>query len=137
MRQKIGHIDVRRTLIDFGRCFCSGSIAGGALRDENSIPHAINVRNAFHKFSFCGNNAKDSFIAESRNNSPICIECFSKLNESSTMSEDFIPSVSRLCIALADCCSYRESKGLREVSLATADVISKALDSRTSYFHAF
>ena len=78
-----------------------------------------------------------SFNAESRKNSPICIECGSKLIKSSTTSEDFVPSASRLCIVLADYCLYGESKGFRAVSLATADVICKALDSRESYFHTF
>ena len=31
VKHKIQHVDVRRTATGFGRCFCSGSIAGGAL----------------------------------------------------------------------------------------------------------
>lgn len=48
-----------------------------------------------------------------------------------------MPSESRLCINGADCSSYGEYQGLREVYSATVDDLSKALDSRTSYFHAF
>ena len=47
------NVDVHRTAIDFGRWFCSVSIAGGALRAENSILYATQIANAFRKSSLC------------------------------------------------------------------------------------
>ena len=31
---------------DFGRCLCANSVAGGALRDDDSIPQAISFLNS-------------------------------------------------------------------------------------------
>ncbi len=45
MRHNFGHLDVVRTIIDFGRCFCSGSIAVGALRGEDTIRKTLALKN--------------------------------------------------------------------------------------------
>ena len=38
MSHRIEKFDVRRTILDFGSGFCSGSIAGGVLRNSHSLP---------------------------------------------------------------------------------------------------
>lgn len=42
---KISDFDVRRNILEFGRCFLTGSIAGGVLRNENSAHESQNFSN--------------------------------------------------------------------------------------------
>ena len=37
MSHRIEKFDVRGTILEFGRCFCSGSIAGGLLRNSHTL----------------------------------------------------------------------------------------------------
>ena len=45
--------DIRRTISDFGHCFCSVSIAGGALTDLKSLKIANSFRKTLISFSNC------------------------------------------------------------------------------------
>lgn len=51
MSHKIRISDLRRTLVEFGRCFCAGSIAGVFLRDMHAIEYASNLRTSLRKFA--------------------------------------------------------------------------------------
>ena len=133
LKHKIRHVDVRRTIIDVGRCFCSGSIAGGALRDESTILHAVNLKRALQTFSICSHNVKfggnDELV-----DIPVCTSCCTGICEAGNTAIDEITTISGLCFALADCMSYGELRGLRELRAAVADVISAALETRATYF---
>ena len=43
---KIKDVDVRRNVVEFGRCFCSGSSAGAALRNQMSVKYAEGLSEA-------------------------------------------------------------------------------------------
>lgn len=53
LKHKQSDIDVRRTIIDFGRCFGFGSIPRGALRKTESVNAANSKCSALKSFSEC------------------------------------------------------------------------------------
>ena len=127
---------MRRTVIDFGRCFCSGSIALGALRSERSVHHCTNIKNVLQKFLIWSHNVTITSIS-TLDESPICVDCCTRLCDLANIANDVIPSVSGLCFSLADCASYSEEKGLRRIAAGRVDVLAAALDVRVSYLNMF
>ncbi len=111
MRHKFQHLDVIRTIIPFGGCFCAESIAGGVLRGEETISKAISVREALEMFSTCSHNVMASGSGIILDDISICLDCCSILNEAGNIADDTVPSVSRLCFALADCANYGSVSG--------------------------
>ena len=47
---KIQDLDVRRTLLEFGRCFLHGSMPGGILRRSESMTESRRLSDAFRRF---------------------------------------------------------------------------------------
>lgn len=101
-KHKVQHVDVRRTLIDFGRCWCSGSIAGGALRDEKSIEYALHLKNLLEEFSICSHCVQEISEGQALDDYSICENCCNAICEAGITANDILPSVSGLCFALAD-----------------------------------
>ncbi len=127
---------MRRTLIDVGRCFCSGSTAGGALIHEFSILHAVNLKKALKTFSICSHNLTFG-VNDELVDTPVCASCCTGICEAVNTAIDDIPSISGSCFGLADCMSYGEPRVLRELGAAVADVISAAVEARATYFDIF
>ena len=50
---KIGDVDVHRTLIEFGRCPVSGSVADGSLRSIESMLRAKEIGKALSTYGLC------------------------------------------------------------------------------------
>ena len=133
--QNFSDFDVRRTISDIGRCFCANSVAGGALRDENSIPQAVPLRTALVSFANCQHENQ-------RNNQntlgmKICNSCTSNLDSVSRAVEEKISSASRLDSAFTDAVQYSYESNLRNLSMATAEVIKSAIQARQTYFTLF
>ena len=131
------NIDLRRTIIDFGRCFCVGSIAGGALRDENSISHAINVERALREFSLCVHNVEGAATNVLPETVPVCMNCAYQLNEAGLRADEKVSSVARFSCAIADCASFGSGNNLRKLAASAADVVNEAMIARANYFKAF
>lgn len=53
LRHKFPDVDIRRTLVDFCRCFASGSIAGSALRDWQSVGFIERLVLSLRSFAQC------------------------------------------------------------------------------------
>ena len=102
MKHKINHVNVQRPFIGTGSCFCSGSIADGALKKENSISNAIYVRESILNFSICTHNLIPFPNYEHPEESSVIIEFFLSLSEAGRLCDEFIPSVNQLCYALSD-----------------------------------
>ena len=52
--------DIRRTIIQFGRCFLTGSISGFFLCAETSTGSAMELANAIEALSRCSGISMDS-----------------------------------------------------------------------------
>ena len=61
MKYRIRDIDVRRTIVEFGRCFLSGPIVGGSLRSFSSISAAQRLSEELIRFSKCNHLDEPSF----------------------------------------------------------------------------
>ena len=137
VRHRNSSIDIRGTLIDFGRCFCSGSVAGGALRDGASILHALHLKDALQKVAHCLHVQGSQIGQTELEGHPICSNCIYELNETATKAQEFIPSLTRLCFAIADSATYGAEINLRKFCSAIADVVFAAMNVRGLYFEYF
>ena len=77
MSHQIENFDVRCTILEFGRCFCSGSIAGGVLRNSHTLQLAISIRAALEKFASCSHCGGLNVNGET---SRVCTDCITNLN---------------------------------------------------------
>lgn len=50
-RHKHSDDDIRRTFVEFGRCFAAGSIAGGSSRNSNSVTMSQNLSDTVIRLS--------------------------------------------------------------------------------------
>lgn len=89
-------VDVRRTLVDFERCFACGSIAGGSLRNEDSRGHCASLFNALEKFSSCTRTVHDEELGD------VCVQCEADILQKGKEFEELMPSASGLCCAISD-----------------------------------
>lgn len=76
MNVRIRQVDVRRDVVDFGRCFLAGSIAGGALGRNSAVGVCDVLTRALDRFAGCSH-AYD-----------ICIECAKDLMRAGKASEE-------------------------------------------------
>jgi len=135
LRHKFLDVDLRRTIVDFGRCFGSGSIAGGALRDYKSEVITESIISSLRSFAQCFHPMGES--AGAFINRPICESCATALLEIGKRSEAIVPSASRLVRALAESCINRSRRNIRPLAERTADVLQKSLVVRRDYFERF
>ena len=78
--------EICRTISNFGRCFCSSSIAGGELRNEKSCSEAIALRSALIKLSYCQYTAQENDGA----NPKVCDSCIRDLKNVSCRVDENI-----------------------------------------------
>lgn len=134
IRHRFDNADVKRTILEFGWCFCSGSVAGGSLRNDISIPICMEVKQALEKFSNCEH-------IETRNgegsSTLVCEDYLYNLNSAAIGSECLLSSAARLCHALVDSATYGDMNGLREVSLAASNVLVQTMNARHSFLNHF
>lgn len=85
IRHRFKDLNLRRTIIEFGMCFLSGSISGGCLRSKDSVPIALMMSQELSIFSMSVHDSP-TMLKESRR----------KLLMASYSAEEILPSVSRL-----------------------------------------
>jgi len=93
----ISDLDLRRTAVEFGRCFISGSIAGLVFRQERSSFLASEVIPILMEFSNC-THMEDEII---------CTRCISNLKSNAKRISAQLPAASRMFRALCDASIYQ------------------------------
>ncbi len=126
---KIADLYLRRAMLEFARCFISGSIPGGVLKNNTS---AIESRN------FC--RYRRSFLdCTHESNAKACIG-FARVNyEMSRTVGDAIPCASRIRKALSNTSIYgmMDSSTIRNVAFNVAEAVHCAQFVRLNYLQRF
>lgn len=122
----ISNIDVRRTVIEFGRCFLSGSIAGRSLRISTSIAVAMKLLSAFTRFSMCNHSSKIVFS-----------ECRKYLLLAGYLAEQILSSAGRAACAISSSSLTVQSEIQKTVSSIITSVINKSIATREKYHRLF
>jgi len=135
LRHNFPDADIRRTLIDFCRCFASGSIAGGALRNSDSVSCAERLKLSLRSFARCNHEQSDNI--SDLDNLTVCESCAISLLTEGKNSEAIVPSASRLSQALAESCINRNRRNIRRLADRTADIIQSSIWARQDYFERF
>ena len=130
IKHKINDIDVRRTVVDFGRCFGSGSIAGEALRNESSLERCIILRDALRRFGNCNHSAP-------RSDPGTCLDCALMLSRAGRKCIEYVPSASRLCLALSNANWCRSSSDIKTVAISASDLLHRAVEVRHEFYAKF
>lgn len=132
-RHKLSSIDVRRTMIEFGRCFAVASIPGGALRNAESVPQASILEKELRRFSDC----KHLTIPGGAYNSDICQPCAQRLLGISRRVDEKVTSGARLSCALANAAILHDCSQLRNLASVASEIIQEAIRIREYYFQLF
>jgi len=129
VRHNIMDLDLRRTAIEFGRCFISGSIAGLVFRQESSSNLAAQIVPFLNQFSSCAHAGCGV----------ICNQCTSDLSVNSKRICSGLPAVSRMLKSLCDASIYGSEghDSLRRIAVETACILERAIEVRRNYFHLF
>ena len=110
MSHRIENFDIRPTILEFARCFWSGPIAGGVLRNSHTLRLAISIAAALEKFALClhcvGHNVKGEA-------SRACTNCITNLNFTSSKIELLLSSAARFSFALCEFAVYDSMTGVR------------------------
>lgn len=119
VKHNIPDVEVQRTIVDFGRYFCSGSLAGGSLRRSNSTVPCRNMSSALEIFASCTHNVYDD------ETEAICDECARRLLAVGSRYEESISSTALLCQALANASCWGSHVEICRVSRASASIKGK------------
>jgi len=133
LRHKAPGLEMRRTFVEFGRCFCSGSIAAGVLRNQNAVRHAADIGKCMRKFAYCAHVHTNSANIGLH----ICELCARELDKVSARGDAMVASISRLAHALVDSamCDYHIT--VRSITASASDVITRAIAVRAHYSSVF
>ena len=126
MAHRIRVNDVRRTLVEFGRCFLSCSVVGGSLQATRSITAASKLSEEFDRYTQSNNDDK---IVRS--------DCRKNLLLAGTSTEELIPSVGRLAVAVSNVTSRNESVLLKSLYRDITLVIKGCIQTCTNYYKLF
>jgi len=132
-RNKFLDVDVRRSLIEFGRCFLVGSIPGGVLRNTISVNISANLSSAMRDFFSCNHIQMDGVDI----NVPVCESCSQALFHSGRRAEEIVSSAARFACAVAQASTYSNRYELRYLSSVAADIIDSAIATRAKYNDEF
>jgi len=132
-RHKLSGIDVRRTIVEFGRCFAVGSIPGGVLRNVNSVSAASDIHEALRRFSSCNHSQSEATLLST----PVCETCAERLLQCGRRMDEKVAPAARLACAIADSSVLGEGNELRYLALATADILARAIETRKRFFELF
>ena len=123
---KLSDIDIRRTLIEFGRCFVSGSISGRALGSNESSNQALEFSNELAKFSSWSNDKPISYD-----------ECRKNLFVVGKKVENTLSSAGRVACAISSSIRCAQSAIFRNIAFVLCDIISNAINFRNRYLELF
>ena len=127
VRHKCDEIDVRRTVIDFERCFTTGSAAGGSLRKASSVNAARLLAKELHKFSSSNHlNPSGSTCA--------CVYCAKSLISISHKVDENLYAVSRLWCAISNSAIRSCSFNCRRLAFIVASIVTSAVETKTRHY---
>ena len=98
LRHRLNEVDLRRTAIDFARCFLSGSAAGFSLRNNKAKESAEELSISFAQIANC----------EHQEISP-CMNCITAMDITARRAEENLSSASRLAQAVCDSVAMESS----------------------------
>ena len=129
LTHKIHDLEIRRSLIEFGRCFLSGSIPGGVLRMTSSGSEARKLSDAFVTFASCSHD----------NGGLVCASCAQELYNKARNTGDLIPVACQLGKAVANAILYHsfDANKVRILAHEVANILSHAERVRDEYFWKF
>lgn len=122
---KFRPVSLRLAACDVGRCFCSGSLPAGVLREPLSLPAAENLAVSLRTFGYCTHSDN------------VCPECVDVLLETAVAERDTIPCLAKFCRALCEASTSEPGENWRSIAFHTANLISQSLLARALYFQAF
>ncbi len=123
---KIHDVNVRRTVLEFGRCFLSGSIAAGCLRGVDSIPVALKLSQALKSFSTCIHAQQG-----------ICYACRGNLLQVGNSAEEILSPEGRAACAISSAAFSGEVEVPKKTVGVVGKVIEESLAIRERYHHFF
>ena len=123
---KVSDTDIRRTILELGQCFLSGSIARGSLRSEESVIHAKEIATELSKFASC-----------THGTSVICDHCRKNLYLTGRKAESSLSSAGRVPCAISSAIRVSQGLNLRNIAIVLLDIIWKAIDVRNRYQDLF
>ncbi len=122
IKHRVLERDTRRCLIEFGRFFISGSIAGLSLRNESAGPTAEKLSAAFLQFSVCIH----SFDVA-------CVDFAIELKRIAKLTEEEIASASRLAQSPSESTIMDSSPPNRELVKVSHHILNVAVPVRVEY----
>lgn len=127
LEHRIMDVDIRRTLIEFGRCFCSGSIAGGSLRGSCSVTSAERLSQRLRQYSLCNHGG-----------SVVCVECRKELLSEGKASEENNSAAGRVAQAIASASAVVSTDGaLRNIASIVSRIIILGIKVKQEYLYHF
>jgi len=131
LRNRFKDFNLRRIIFDFGRCFLSGSIAGGSLRNHESTAKAIALASSLTAFSKCAHEIYNVLA------SAVCHDCALRLLICSRDCVILIPSAAGIARCIAEAAALRKESYLRVLAQCVASVLHRAVDVRSNFFLKF
>ena len=119
LEHRIEEYDVRRTSVEFARCFLSGSVAGFSLRSDLSCLGAKRLSECFQKFPVCSQNPES-----------VCDLCVSELHNTARITEERVSSPARLASCICDAELMNSNSTLRELCSAVHRFLVVSLNVR-------
>ena len=130
VHHKCDHIDVRRTVIDFGRFFTTGFVAGGSLRKASSVNAARLLAKELYKFSSCNH------LSPSGRNC-LCVNCAESLMSINHKVDDNLYAVPRFCRATSNSAFRSCFFNCRSLTFVVASIVTSAVEVGQRYFEKF
>lgn len=122
--------NIRRAIIEFGRCFISGSVCGGVLRRASSLIGGYRFLDAIRNIIQCSHAAP---------NTNVCTSCLSQLTYVARSHQDEIPSLSRLLFALINAHDFQDIDDLllRSLMSSVSSILARCFAVRMEFSSIF
>ena len=130
VRYRCEDIDVRRTVIDFGRRFTISSVAGGSLRRISSANAARCLALELYKFSSCKH--QNPSIA-----TYVCTPCAKVLMSINCKVDEKLNAAARQCCAISNSEIRLCSFDYRRLAFIVASILTSSMEVRRKYYEQF
>lgn len=125
LRFRMSPKSLRLAACDVGRCFCSGSIAGGVLRSQASVGAAYSMKQTLRHFGTCSHSEN------------VCDTCADALLRASIEYRDDLPQIARICRSLCDSKWTGNYLDIREAALVVSNLLGSSISQREKFFQCF
>ena len=119
IEHEIIECDIRRSIMDFGRCFISGFIAVFSFRKSRSATEAHRLSTFLLSFANCSHEVGQ-----------VCLLCAAELHKLSSSVEGTVPAVAKLSQSISEGVLMGSSSPLRPLSKAMYFLLGKAIQVR-------